>query len=46
MPTDFQVEGIRAAMYCWAAEEFGLRSPKIAVSYDAAAKYYRFAWPN
>jgi len=46
MPTDFQVEGLRAAMYFWATEEFGLASPEIAVSYDTLAKRYQFAWPN
>ncbi len=46
MPTDFQIEGIRAAMYYWATEEFGLTSPEIAVSYDAAVKCYQFAWPS
>jgi hypothetical protein len=46
LPTDFQIEGLRAAMYYWAAEEFGLMSPEISVSYDASSNRYRFAWPN
>jgi hypothetical protein len=46
MPTDFQIEGLRAAMHYWATEEFGLASPDIPVSYDAAVKRYRFVWPN
>jgi hypothetical protein len=46
MPTDFQVEGLRAAMYYWAAEEFGLQPPEIVASYDTTVNRYQFVWPK
>jgi hypothetical protein len=42
-PTDYQPEGMAAAMIGWVAEEFGLDSPVIDVYFDKNANRYVFS---
>lgn len=44
--TDFQKEGICAAMYSWLNEEFRLDLPNIPVSYNRDDCRYEFSWPR
>lgn len=43
-PTDYQAEGMAAAMLGWAAEEFDLDSPQVEVEFDKEANRYVFCW--
>jgi hypothetical protein len=42
-PTDYQPEGMAAAMIGWVAEEFGLDSPVIDIHFDKNANRYVFS---
>lgn len=42
-PTDYQPEGMAAAIIGWASEEFGLGSPAIDVYFDKKANRYVFS---
>jgi hypothetical protein len=44
--SDFQAEGLAAAMFGWAVAEFGLRTREIEVSFDRNANRYDFVWPD
>jgi hypothetical protein len=43
-PTDYQPEGMAAAMLGWAAEEFELDLPQVEVDFDKEANRYVFRW--
>lgn len=43
-PTDYQPEGLAAAMIGWASEEFDLSSPIKSVEFDKLANRYVFSW--
>jgi hypothetical protein len=43
-PTDYQSEGMAAAMLGWAAEEFDLDLPQVEVDFDKEANQYTFRW--
>ena len=43
-PTDYQAEGMAAAMVGWASEEFDLPRPELAVQFDKMANRYVFPW--
>lgn len=45
-PTDYQPEGVAAAMIGWATEEFDLARPDIDVRFEKAANRYVFALPD
>jgi hypothetical protein len=42
--TDYQPEGMAAAMIGWVKEEFGLDSPIVSISFDKANNEYVFTW--
>lgn len=44
--SDFQVEGLTAAMSGWATEEFGLPHREIPATFDREGNRYRFEWPD
>jgi hypothetical protein len=44
--SDFQPEGLAAAMFGWAIEEFELRPREIDVTFDRETNQYNFAWPG
>ncbi|WP_459802928.1 hypothetical protein [Herbidospora sp. RD11066] len=43
--TDYQPEGVRAAMDLWLSEEFGIDLPEMTVHFDKSQKQYVFHWP-
>jgi len=43
-PTDYQPEGMAAATFGWAAEEFDLELPQVEVDFDKEANRYVFRW--
>ena len=44
--SDFQEEGLAAAIFGWAIAEFGLSPREIGVSFDGARNQYVFEWPS
>jgi hypothetical protein len=42
--TDYQPEGVAAALIGWVVEEFDLEHPPIEITFDAEANRYVFAW--
>jgi hypothetical protein len=44
--SDFQEEGLTAAIFGWAIAEFGLNPREIDVSFNKDANRYNFAWPS
>jgi hypothetical protein len=45
-PTDYQPEGVEAAIIGWICEDFGLPSPIENVSFDRAANKYTFSFES
>ena len=45
-PTDYQPEGMSAAIIGWAAEEFGFDPPEIQITFDRRANRYEFHFAN
>ncbi len=43
-PTDYQVEGMAAAMLGWAQEEFDLEPQGVGVDFDRERNRYVFHW--
>jgi hypothetical protein len=46
LESDFQEEGLAAAIFGWAIAEFGLSPREIGVSFDRVRNRYVFAWPG
>ncbi|MET0494037.1 MAG: hypothetical protein ABW000_13000 [Actinoplanes sp.] len=44
LETDYQVEGLTAAMAGWAVERFGLSPRRFPVTFDRAASRYVYDW--
>lgn len=44
--TDFQPEGLAAALLLWVEREFGLPPFPVGAVFDRAAYRYRFTWPG
>ena len=42
--TDYQAEGLAAALIGWAIEEFELEYPAIQITFDSEQNWYEFDW--
>jgi hypothetical protein len=44
VPTDYQPEGLEAAIIGWATEEFALPDPRVDITFDRASNRYVFKY--